>query len=380
MQQAARVSDMHGVLLPGPAGRDRPHRSDLHRAGRKADRGLHHRPVRLGRSRVERRRPALPGRARDAAGAAARHGRASPRSAVREAVAALSTRDAALVERVLDGDEPINDLHIEVDDRCLKLLALHQPMATDLRRIVADGEDQHRPGARRRPGGATSPRRPSATCCTRRCKPLIDIPRMGDIAQRMLRDALDAFVRRDMALAEAVLAADDELDALKSQIFRELLTYMMQDGSTIEPALDLILVVAAPRADRRPRHQRRRGRDLPGLGARRPPPRPGGRRNTPDRPAVRAWSHARTQHGTRPPFAKIGRAPAAARGACRRMGRMEPRALCAMCRLRPVEPRWRPFCSQRCQQEDLARWADGSYRVPGPADRVRDRDDDEDDN
>jgi phosphate transport system protein len=58
----------------------------------------------------------------------------------------------------------------------------------------------------------------------------------------MLRDALDAFVRRDMALAEAVLAADDTLDALKSQIFRELLTYMLQTPGTIEPSLDLILI------------------------------------------------------------------------------------------------------------------------------------------
>ncbi len=73
-------------------------------------------------------------------------------------------------------------------------------------------------------------------------KPLIDIPRMGDIAQLMLRDALDAFVRRDIALAEAVLVKDDELDALKTQIFRELLTFMLQDPTTIEPALDLILI------------------------------------------------------------------------------------------------------------------------------------------
>ena len=65
---------------------------------------------------------------------------------------------------------------------------------------------------------------------------------MGDIAQAMLRDALDAFVRRDIALAEAVLAEDDTLDALKTQIFRELLTYMLQDPATIEPALDLILI------------------------------------------------------------------------------------------------------------------------------------------
>jgi phosphate transport system protein len=65
---------------------------------------------------------------------------------------------------------------------------------------------------------------------------------MASIAQTMLRDALDAFVRRDTALAQQVLNADDELDALKTQIFRELLTYMLQDPTTIEPALDLILI------------------------------------------------------------------------------------------------------------------------------------------
>jgi phosphate transport system protein len=73
-------------------------------------------------------------------------------------------------------------------------------------------------------------------------KSLIDIPRMADIAQAMLRDSLDAFVRRDVALAEAVIAEDDRLDGLKTQIFRELLTYMLSDPTTIEPALDLILV------------------------------------------------------------------------------------------------------------------------------------------
>ena len=73
-------------------------------------------------------------------------------------------------------------------------------------------------------------------------KKLIDIPRMATIAQTMLRDALDAFVRRDIELAQQVLNEDDRLDALKTQIFRELLTYMLQDPTTIEPALDLILV------------------------------------------------------------------------------------------------------------------------------------------
>ncbi len=160
---------------------------------------------------------------------------------VREAVQALSTRDVDLADRVLAGDEPINDLHIEVDDRCFKLLALHQPMAADLRTIVAAvkiNTDLERVGDLAVNIAEAAKRYLQHAPV----KPLIDIPRMGGIAQRMLRDALDAFVRRDTTLAEQVLGADDELDGLKSQIFRELLTYMMQDTSKTEPALDLILV------------------------------------------------------------------------------------------------------------------------------------------
>ena len=73
-------------------------------------------------------------------------------------------------------------------------------------------------------------------------KKLIDIPHMSDIAQGMLRDSLDAFVRRDMALAQDVLNADDKVDGLKTQVFRELLDYMLKDPATVEPALDLILI------------------------------------------------------------------------------------------------------------------------------------------
>ncbi len=73
-------------------------------------------------------------------------------------------------------------------------------------------------------------------------KPLIDLPRMGEMAQRMLREALHAFVAGDAAAAQRVLAQDDGLDALKNQIFRELLTYMLGDPRTIEPGIDLILV------------------------------------------------------------------------------------------------------------------------------------------
>ena len=160
---------------------------------------------------------------------------------LRLAVRALTERDLALVERVLAGDAAINQLHIEVDDRCFKLLALHQPMAVDLRSIVAAvkiNTDLERVGDLAVNIGEAAARyleHPPV-------KELIDIPRMGELAQKMLRDALDAFVRRDMALAERVLAEDDTLDALKTQIFRELLTYMLQSPETIEPALDLIQI------------------------------------------------------------------------------------------------------------------------------------------
>ncbi len=160
---------------------------------------------------------------------------------VREAVRGLMDRDLAALDAVLTGDQPINDLHIELDDRCFKLLALHQPMAADLRVIVAVvkiNTDLERVGdlaVNIAEAGKRYLRHAPV-------KPLIDIPRMGELAQSMLRDALDAFVRRDIALAEAVLAQDDIVDALKSQIFRELLTYMLSDPATIEPALDLILI------------------------------------------------------------------------------------------------------------------------------------------
>ncbi len=142
---------------------------------------------------------------------------------------------------MLGGDQPINQLHIEIDSRCFKLLALHQPMAVDLRAIVSGvkiNTDLERVGdlainiaeaARRYLRHAP-------------VKELIDIPRMADIAQGMLRDALDSYVKRDLALAREVLNEDDALDALKTQVFRDLLTFMLNDPHTIEPALDLILV------------------------------------------------------------------------------------------------------------------------------------------
>jgi phosphate transport system protein len=160
---------------------------------------------------------------------------------VRASVQGLVTRDAAMIELVLRGDEPINRLHIDIDNRCFRLIALHQPMATDLRGIVAAvkiNSDLERVGDL-----AVNIAEAGKRYVTHApVKKLIDIPRMADIAQAMLRDALDSYVKRDTVLARAVLNADDELDALKTQVFRELLTYMLQDPTTVEPALDLILI------------------------------------------------------------------------------------------------------------------------------------------
>src|SRR5262245_21173859 len=160
---------------------------------------------------------------------------------VRLAIKGLVDRDQALTERMLTGDEPLNALHIEIDNRCFTLLALHQPMAADLRTIVAAvkiNTDLERVGDLA-VNIAEAARRYTSHAPV---KKLIDIPQMGDIAQAMLRDALDSFVRRDTRLAHQVLNEDDRLDILKTQVFRELLTYMLNDPTTVEPALDLILI------------------------------------------------------------------------------------------------------------------------------------------
>jgi phosphate transport system protein len=160
---------------------------------------------------------------------------------VRVAMQGLVSRDPALMDKVLAGDEPINQLHIEVDNRCFRLLALHQPMATDLRAIVAAvkiNTDLERVGDLAVNIAEASKRYVAHVPV----KQLIDIPEMGEIAQAMLRDALDSYVKRDTALAHKVLNEDDRLDSLKTQVFRDLLTHMLRDQGTVEPALDLILV------------------------------------------------------------------------------------------------------------------------------------------
>lgn len=160
---------------------------------------------------------------------------------VHQAIQALMERRPEATDKIITGDQDVNDLQIEIDDRCLKLLALQQPMATDLRLITAAmkiNSDLERIGDQ----AVNIAENAARVLVHPPLKPLLDLPRMAEITERMTRDSLDAFVRRDPDLARDILARDDEVDALKDQVFRVLLTYMMADPATIERALGLILV------------------------------------------------------------------------------------------------------------------------------------------
>jgi len=157
------------------------------------------------------------------------------------AVSSLKERKEELAQKVFNGEETINLLDIEIDRLSLRLLALRQPMAVDLRFITSAmriASELERIGDQ----SVNIAQRALELLKLPLLKPLIDIPRMASLAQNMVKDSLNAFVNRDEKLARDVCQRDDEVDDLNDQIFRELLTYMMQDPPTINRAVDLILV------------------------------------------------------------------------------------------------------------------------------------------
>jgi phosphate transport system protein len=157
------------------------------------------------------------------------------------AVRGLKDRKVEMACEVLEKEEGINRLDIEIDDMAMRLLALRQPMATDLRFITSAlkiSSDLERIGDL----AVNIAERTQDLLKHPELKPLIDIPRMAEMARAMVRDALNAFVNGDAELAKDVCRRDDQVDQLNDQIFRELLTYMMQDAGTIPRAVDLILV------------------------------------------------------------------------------------------------------------------------------------------
>lgn len=153
----------------------------------------------------------------------------------------LKDRDEKLSCQVLEREEAINVLDVEVDEMAMRLLALRQPMATDLRFITSAmkiGSDLERIGDL----AVNIAERTVDLLKHPQLKPLIDIPRMAELAQEMVRDALNAFISGDDKLAKDVCERDDRVDKLNDQVFRELLTFMMADATTIPRAVDLILV------------------------------------------------------------------------------------------------------------------------------------------
>jgi phosphate transport system protein len=157
------------------------------------------------------------------------------------AVRGLKDRKQEMACEVLAKEEAINRLDIEIDDMALRLLALRQPMATDLRFITSAmkiGSDLERIGDL----AVNIAERTLELLKFPQLKPLIDIPRMAEMSQEMVRDALNAFVNGDAVLAKNVCQRDDQVDQINNQIFRELLTFMMADAATIPRAVDLILV------------------------------------------------------------------------------------------------------------------------------------------
>jgi phosphate transport system protein len=158
-----------------------------------------------------------------------------------EAVESLVNRNTEQARETIQRDVEVNRLDTEMDQRCINLLALHQPAARDLRFITTGLKittDLERIGDN------------AVNICERaielnaepQLKPYIDIPRMADIAQTMVKDALDAFMREDTELADEVIARDDEVDQLNYQTYRELLSYMVEDPQTIPRATKILFI------------------------------------------------------------------------------------------------------------------------------------------
>ncbi|MEI7835077.1 MAG: phosphate signaling complex protein PhoU [Planctomycetota bacterium] len=158
-----------------------------------------------------------------------------------QAIGELVNRDETLAAGIPDFERQVNGLQLEIDEKAITLLATHQPVAGDLRLILMASRIS---GELERIGDlvinitenvATLIQQPQL-------KPLIDIPRMAEVASKMVHESLDAFLRSDVLLAQAVIMTDDRVDDLKEQILRELLTYMAADPKSIERAMALILI------------------------------------------------------------------------------------------------------------------------------------------
>ncbi len=160
---------------------------------------------------------------------------------IHDAVQSLVKRDSELANQIFQREKQINEMELKIDEMCLKLLALRQPLAVDLRFITSAMKiitDLERMGDQ----AVNIAERALSLNQEPQLKPYIDLPRMAEIAQSMVKDVLDAFVNRDVQLARSVCERDDLVDGLNDQVVRELLTYMMSDPKTITRAVHLMIV------------------------------------------------------------------------------------------------------------------------------------------
>jgi len=161
--------------------------------------------------------------------------------ALRNAIQSLVERDSSLAQKTFDVENRINKMENAIDEMCLRLLALRQPVATDLRFITSAmkiNTDLERMGDQ----AVNIGERAISLNQEPQLKPYIDIPRIAEIAQSMVKDVLDAFVTRNSKLARSVCERDDLVDGLNNQVFRELLTYMISDPKTTTRAVHLMIV------------------------------------------------------------------------------------------------------------------------------------------
>jgi phosphate transport system protein len=161
--------------------------------------------------------------------------------AIQRSIEALKSRDSELAKAIIRNDAHINRKRYEIEERCLELIATQAPLAVDLRTIVAV---LHIIVDLERMGDHAEGNAKIAVMLNEEppVKPLIDLPRMAEIARGMLKDAIDAFQKRDVAAARRTCDRDDEVDALYDQVYRELLTYMIADPKLIERATHLTWV------------------------------------------------------------------------------------------------------------------------------------------
>ncbi len=160
---------------------------------------------------------------------------------INNAVESLVRRDSVLAQKVYEAEDRINTMDIAINIECLNLLALRQPMAADLRFITSALKiitDLERMGDQ----AVNIVERANSLNREPQLKPYIDIPRMAEIAQSMVKDALDAFVNQDSKLARSVCERDDQVDGLNEQVVKELLTYMVSDTNTISQQVHLLIV------------------------------------------------------------------------------------------------------------------------------------------